>query len=69
MLLSGGKIGSAVAKSLGIARRELGNRIEAIKKAAGLGGADNVVITSLGNVFDKATGEFLDNLHDVWPKK
>jgi hypothetical protein len=35
----------------------------------GLGGRDNVLITKLGNVIDKATREILDNLYDVIPKK
>jgi len=69
VLLSGGKIGSSVAKALGIGRHQLGKSIEAIKKAAGLGGSENVVITSIGNVFNKATGEFLDNVFDVFTKK
>jgi hypothetical protein len=69
VLVSSAKIGSSVAKALGLGRRELGNRVEAIKKAAGLGGRDNVIITSIGNVFEKATGELLDNVFSVFPKK
>jgi hypothetical protein len=69
IIFSGRKITSGVAQELGLARRELGNRIEAIKHAAGLAGNDNVRISNWGNVFRKATGEFLDNVHDVIPKK
>ncbi len=69
VIFSGSKITSGVARELGLARRELGNRIEAIKKAAGLGGRDNVIITNTGNVFNKATREFLDNVYDVLPNK
>jgi RHS repeat-associated protein len=68
-ILSGGKVTWAAAKALGLGRRDLGNRIEAIKKAAELGGTDNVIISSFGNVFRKATGEYLDNVYDVIPKK
>jgi RHS repeat-associated protein len=69
VIFSGRKLSSSVARELGLSRRELGNRIEAIKKAGGLGGKDNVLITNFGNVIDKATREMLDNLHDVIPKK
>ena len=69
IIFGGRKISSSVARDLGLSRRDLGNRIEAIKKAAGLGGKDNVFITNVGNVIDKATGEILDNVHHVIPKK
>jgi RHS repeat-associated protein len=69
VIFGGKKISSTVARQIGLSRRELGNRIEAIKKAGGLGGKDNVLITNLGNVLDKATREVLDNIHDVIPKK
>lgn len=69
VLFSGKKIGSGLARELGIGRRELGNRIESIKKAARLGGRENVIITNQGNVFDKRTNEFLDNLYNVTPIK
>ena len=60
VVFSGSKISSALAKVLKIERTELGNRIEAIKKAAGLSGKENVIITNHGNVFSKATKEFLE---------
>ena len=69
VIFSGNKITSGVANKLGMGRRELGNRIEAVKKAAGMGGKNNVIITDAGNVFDRLSKEFLDNIHDVFPIK
>jgi hypothetical protein len=52
-----------VAARLGMDRRSLGNRLHAIKRAKGLGGADRVSIEEDGTVRE-GCGEEIGNLHD-----
>ena len=61
----GPKVTHELAEALGMERRELGKSLEAIKKATGLGGRDNVVINrATGDVFDARTAEHIGNLFD-----
>jgi len=60
---SGSRITAALAGALGMSRQSLGNAIESIKGANGLGGADNVQIhVATGNVF--FNGEYIGNVFD-----
>lgn len=69
IIFSGKKVTGALADALGIARRDLGKRIEKIKKAGGLGGADNVNIDAGGNVLDKRNDEIIGNVYDELREK
>jgi uncharacterized protein DUF4150 len=64
----GPKVTKELAEALGMDRRRLGQAVHGIKKAAGLGGADNVVINrATGDVFDPRTQEYIGNIFDeVW---
>lgn len=54
-----------LAETLGVDRRELGRAIHRVKKAGGLGGADNVTIgLGSGDVYDSRTGEIIGNILD-----
>lgn len=69
IIFSGKKVTGALADALGIARRDLGKRIEKIKKVGGLGGADNVNIDATGNVIDKRNDEIIGNVYDELKEK
>jgi hypothetical protein len=69
IIFSGKKVTGALSEALGIARRDLGKRIEKIKKAGGLGGADNVNIDAAGNVLDKRNDEIIGNVYDELKEK
>jgi hypothetical protein len=69
IIFSGRKVTSAIADALGIARRDLGKRIERVKKASGLGGADNVNIDEFGNVMSKKNNETIGNVYDELKEK
>lgn len=56
-------VGSVTARALGMSRNELSDALHSLKRAAGLGGADNVLIhLPSGDVF--YNGENIGNLHD-----
>ena len=69
IIFSGKKVTGAVADALGIARRDLGKRIEKIKQATGLRGGDNVNIDAAGNVIDKRNDEIIGNVYDELREK
>jgi hypothetical protein len=56
-------VGSVSARALGMSRNDFSDALHSLKKAAGLGGADNVLIhLPSGDVF--YNGENIGNLHD-----
>ncbi len=64
IVFSGKKVTSSLARRFGIDRRDLGARIEAIKRAAGLRGSDNIRIDRAGNVYARGDDEILGNVLD-----
>jgi RHS repeat-associated protein len=61
--ITGGKITNSTASALDMSRAELGTAIHSLKDAAGLGGADNIIIhIPSGDAF--FNGEYIGNLKD-----
>jgi RHS repeat-associated protein len=57
-------IASRLEQYHGIGRSLASDRLHAIKEAAGLGPADNVLFDRTGNVYDSVTGEWLGSLSE-----
>ena len=51
-----------LAKYHGVSETQASDRLHKIKKAAGLGGADDVIFGRTGDVYNASTGEHIGNL-------